>query len=74
MKKTGLLILLIALCLAAASVALAQTGPVARSGKLAVYSDGEGRLFLPGREDPINTRAAEDIVATVAITACQAQG
>ncbi len=63
MKKTGLLILLIALCLAAASVALAQTGPVARSGKLAVYSDGEGRLFLPGREDPINTKAAEDIVA-----------
>ncbi|MBR6220876.1 MAG: peptidoglycan-binding protein, partial [Clostridia bacterium] len=63
MKKTGLLLLLLALCLAAASVALAQAELVSRSGELAVYSDGEGRLYLPGREEPINERAAEDIVA-----------
>ena len=63
MKKTGLPLLLLALCLAAASVALAQAELVSRSGELAVYSDGEGRLYLPGREEPINERAAEDIVA-----------
>ena len=63
MKKTGALILLIALCLVAASFAMAETGPVARNGKLAVYTDGDGHLYLPGRDEPINGAAAEDIVS-----------
>ena len=63
MKRIGALILLIALCLFAAAGALAETGPVARNGDIAVYTDGNGRLFLPGKAEAINSRTAGSIVA-----------
>ena len=62
MKKTGALILLL-LCLFAAAFASAESGPVARSAQLAVYTDGEGNLYLPGRDEPVNTTPAVDVVA-----------
>ena len=63
MKKTGAMILLVILCLLAASFALAENGPVVRGGQFAAYTDGDGRLYLPGRAEPINMRLVNDIVA-----------
>ena len=51
MKKTAFLILLMALCLLVAPFAVAESGPVARSDTFAAYTDGEGRLYLPGRAE-----------------------
>ena len=36
---------------------------MARNGDIAVYTDGNGRLFLPGKAEAINSRTAGSIVA-----------
>ena len=63
MKRTGALILLLALCLFLAAFAQAETGPVARNGAIAAYTDGEGHIYLPGRAEAINQKEASGIVA-----------
>ena len=63
MKKTALLMLLLALCLLVAPLAVAEGGPVARSDAFAAYVDGEGHLYLPGRAEPINDATADSVVA-----------
>ena len=63
MKKTALLMLLLALCLLVAPLAVAEGGPVARSDAFAAYVDGEGHLYLPGRAEPINGETADSVVA-----------
>ena len=62
MKKTALLILLLALCLLVAPFAVAEGGPVVRSDALAAYTDGQGHLYLPGRAEAINARTADSVV------------
>lgn len=63
MKKTALLMLLLALCLLVAPLAVAEGGPVARSDAFAAYVDGEGHLYLPGKAEPINDATADSVVA-----------
>ena len=62
MKKIGAVILMFALCLLVASFAMAETNPVVRSGAIAAYTDGEGRLFLPGKAEAINRTDADALV------------
>ena len=62
MKRTALLILLLALCLLAISLAVAESGPVARSDAFAAYTDGEGHLYLTGKAEAINTKPANSVV------------
>ena len=63
MKRFGALLLLLALCLFAGTLALAESGPVARSDAFAAYVDGDGHLFLTGRADAINAQPADSVVA-----------
>ena len=63
MRKTGAVILALALCLLIAGLALAEDGPVVRSGALAAYTDGSGKIYLPGNDEAINTAEARSIAA-----------
>ena len=63
MKRTGAILLALALCLLAAQFACAEANPVARSGDIAAYVDGDGHLFLSGKADAINDAPADGIVA-----------
>lgn len=56
-------IMMAAFLLLAAGCALAETSAVARSGALAAYLDGEGQLYLPGNEKPINRASADGLVS-----------
>ncbi len=56
-------ILILALLAALAGCALAETSTVARSGALAAYLDGEGRLYLPGNTQPVNRQRADALVS-----------
>ena len=47
MKKTGLLLLALVLCLLCA-FASAEAAPVGASGAISAYVDGNGGLFLTG--------------------------
>ena len=68
MKRFGALIFMLALCLLATS-ALAEGVPVARGDDIAAYVDGQGSLFLAGRDDPINNTDADSVVAVDAYRA-----
>ena len=63
MKRTGLLLLLLALCLGFASFATAETACVVRSDTYAAFIDGDGHLFLSGSENAINKKPASAVVA-----------
>ena len=56
-------ILILALLALLAGCALAETSTIARSGALAAYLDGEGRLYLPGNEQPVNRQSADALVS-----------
>ena len=60
--KKALAILLALLALALATGALAET-PVVRSGALAAYLDGDGKLYLPGNDAPVNRARADGLVS-----------
>ena len=49
-----------------AGCALAEQSTVARNGSLAAYLDGEGHLYLPGNEKPINAAVAAGIDTYIA--------
>ena len=63
MKKTGVLLLALVLCLLSACFASAEAGPVGRSGAIAAYVDGDGHIFLTGKPDAINKASADSIVS-----------
>ena len=61
MKRIGAILL--ALCLIATGSALAELAPVSRSDMLAAYSDGQGKLYIPGRDRAVNSEAAAGIIS-----------
>ena len=63
MKKTGAILLMIAICLLATSFALAETSPVVTSGALAAYLDGDGHLYVPGNASAINRAQADELIS-----------
>ena len=56
-------ILILALLALLAGCALAETSTLVRSGALAAYLDGEGKLYLPGNEQPVNRSSADALVS-----------
>ena len=63
MKRTGVLLLALALCLLAGCFASAEGGPVGKSGAIAAYLDGDGHLYLTGKPDIVNKAPAGSIVS-----------
>ncbi len=63
MKRTGALLLMLALCLLLLGVASAEAGPVGKNGTIAAYVDGDGHLYLTGRASAINTARADSVVS-----------
>ena len=61
MKRLGAILL--ALCLLTAASALAELAPVARSGSLAAYTDGQGQLYIPGKPEAVNDEQADGIIS-----------
>ena len=56
-------ILILALLAVLAGCALAETRTVARSGALAAYLDGEGKLYMSGNAQPVNRQRADALVS-----------
>ena len=63
MKRIGVLLLALVMCLICAALASAETSPVAQSGAVAAYIDGKGGLFLPGKAEAVNQKSANSIVS-----------
>ena len=63
MKRTGVLLLALALCLLVGCFASAEGGPVGKSGAIAAYLDGDGHLYLTGKPDIVNKAPAGSIVS-----------
>ncbi len=63
MKKTGVLLLALVLCLLSLCFASAEGGPVGRSGAIAAYVDGDGHIYLTGKAEAINKAPADSIVS-----------
>ncbi len=63
MKRIGVLLVALALCLLSLCFASAEGGPVGRSGSIAAYVDGDGHIYLTGKPDAVNKAPADSIIS-----------